>query len=518
MPQIVNAPSLLSPVYRYAHRLMSIILLLLLLSCLALAPLHDRWSAAIVIGLPACAVPLLAMRLWPDALTSRVLAALGLMIFTMLQIHLLSGLIEAHFMIFILISVLLAYRDWRPILCAALAIAGHHLLLGWWQSRGGPVYVMPAHHVMQSWLSMVLTHAAYLVLHTLVLIAMARMMRREAVAAQELGGLSARIARHGNRFDLGGDDRSMISSLGEAFNHTLAAVRATLTDVRNSIGTIVTTSDRITEGNQQLSARSQRQSRAMAEIVTTLEQLSGRIHHNARHADTASDDAQQACTRMQRGRERTDRLGQVMNDMRDSAGRIAEITSMIDTIAFQTNILALNAAVEAARAGDSGRGFSVVAAEVGALAGKSAEASREIAALVEETRTRIQEGHDCTVEVHASMEEIGTGIESVAELMQHIRHGSDEQRQDVNRVNTAMSDIHDDIHHNMTLVNTFGEDVDALRQQTARVDRALSVFILHRAEHGAGRDTVDQAPSDATDDRETMSWNNAMPPADGLLR
>ncbi len=518
MPNAPDATPLLSPVYHRAHRLMSIVLPLLLLTCLALAPLHGRWLSALAIGIPACVAPLLAMRLFPNALTSRMLAAAGLMVFSTLQIHLMSGLIEAHFMIFILISVLLAYRDWRPILGAALVIAVHHLAFGWWQSRGGPVYVMPVHHLMDTWLGMVLTHAAYLVLHALILIAMARMMRREAVAAQELDCLSSRIAHQKDQFDLGADKQPMYSHLGESFRSTLEAVRATLINVRDSSRAVVTTSDRITEGNQQLSNRSQRQTHALEEVVTTLEQLSHQVHDNAQHADTASDGAQQARTRMHLGRERTDRLRQVMNDMRDSAGRIADITSMIDSLAFQTNILALNAAVEAARAGESGRGFSIVAAEVGNLAGKSAEASREIARLVEETRAHIQKGHECTGEVHLSMEEISEGIEEVAKRMQRIRHGSDEQRQGVDRVNTAMADIHDDIRHNMALANAFGEDIDALRRQTSLVDQALAVFILQHGESQASGPSVEPALFDDTADQATGQRNNAALSAGGLLR
>lgn len=249
----------LAPVYLKANSLLKIVILLLYLASLAMAPIHGRWFSSVLIGLVAVLIPLAAMSVWPTALLTRLLVASSLMALASLQIHLLSGLVEAHFLIFILLSVLLAYRDWRTIIGGAVVIALHHLIFSYVQHAGYSVYVMPASHLESSVLPMVAVHAVYVVVQTIGLCIMARQMERDAVSAEELGRLSSHLGRREGVFDLGFDDAAMQSHLGDHFKRTMLAVRRTLQSVAGSIEKVSATSKNIADGTGELLSRSEEQ-------------------------------------------------------------------------------------------------------------------------------------------------------------------------------------------------------------------------------------------------------------------
>ncbi|MFC0267020.1 methyl-accepting chemotaxis protein [Kushneria aurantia] len=468
---------LLAPVYQRASRMMSFMTLLLMVASIALAPFHDRWIAALAIGLPTTATVILAATRWPTALVTRLLFATALMIFAALQIHLLNGLIEAHFVIFILLSLLLLYRDWRPVVTAAGVIAVHHLLMGFLQSRGAPIYVMPADH-LNHLMAMVLVHAAYVVMEATMLVAMTRLMRREAIAASELSAMSTHIGRQDGHFDLGVEEQSMFSTLGESFRHTLQAVRNTLHQVVESVAALSGTGRDITTGNERLAERTRDQGQALARASATLDQLGQRVQDNLTSADAASERTRHAGALVEQGCERVAQLGEATRQMRESSGHITEITALIDSIAFQTNILALNASVEAARAGESGRGFAVVAQEVGTLAQKSAEASRQIAETIASTRQHMETSSARADEVTDTMGEIAEQTRRINALMDEIRHAGSEQRDSIGQISRDIAAIGEGTRENGALAEELRDDVGELQGQAQRLHEALGVFVL----------------------------------------
>lgn len=472
-----SSDQLLTPVQRRASHMMLPVVALLLLLSLLIGVLYGQWLTAAAIGLPTAALTLAAIWQAPAALSTRLIVAGGLMIFSALQIHLLGGQIEAHFMIFILLSLLLIYRDWRPIVLAAAVIATHHLLFGYLQSLGGPVRVMPEQH-MHHLLPMVLVHALYVIFQTALLLAMSRAMRREAIAGSELGNMSTHIGRQEGQFDLSFDDRPMRSRLGQSFQHTMHAVRRTLAEVVDSVLTLSRTEGEIADGNRQLAERSRDQNTSLEHAGTLIDALGRRVHDTSANADAASEHIRRNTELIVESCAGLEELAGTMNRMRESSGHIAEVTDLIDNIAFQTRILALNASIEAARAGISGRGFAVVAREVGTLAQKSAEASRQIADTIETTRHQILDNSTRADEVNNRMEQVRVQMQEINTLMDDIRHAGADQRERIDHLGEDIAAIGEGTRHNAALADTLREDVETLGGQTQRLREVLKVFVI----------------------------------------
>lgn len=445
----------LAPVYIKANSLLRIILVLLFLATLAMAPINGRWASSTLIGSLALLVPLLAMRITPTALITRLLVAASLMVFAALQIHLLSGLIEAHFLIFILLSILLAYRDWRTIVGGAAVIAVHHLVFSYLQHSGFAVYVMSHSHVESSYLPMVLVHATYVVVQTAGLCILARQMERDAVSAEELGRLSSHIGRREGVFDLG-----------------------TLQRVAGSIEKVSGTSQSIAQGTGEISERSREQEDLLRGAISTLDSVSTMVHNASVQAEEANGLAESAGQVAAQGKQLVDELSDEMSGVQESSTEISNIISMIDSIASQTNILALNASVEAARAGESGRGFAVVASEVRTLAQKTAAASHDIRELIGASQAKVVASATKTGEVATAINDVLEQTHKVALIMSDISTASRDQRVSITEVSEAISHVGDSTQDNAKLVESASGAAEDLRQQAEELSRAVQVFEL----------------------------------------
>lgn len=470
---------LLAGIYTRANRLMMLLLGVLFVATLGMAAIHGLWWPAVMLGLPVTLLPMLLIQLSPTALITRLSVACAFMAHAGLQIHLLLGMIEGHFVIFVLLSVLLAYRDWRVLACGAVVIAIHHLLFCYLQHRGWGIYVMPESH-MTAYLPMVLIHAAYVVVQALVLGFLARQMERDAISAEELGRLSSQLGRREGTFDLRFDDAEMRSPLGEHFKRTMLAVRVTLGRVRTAIAEVGDVSRIISRGNDELAERSRRQETALTRTQHKLETLNQSVHDNSDHAQRASSLADETGSIAEKGQRLVEALTLAMGGVRESAQQISDITDLIDSIAFQTNILALNASVEAARAGESGRGFAVVAGEVQALANRSANASRDIRALLDNARQQALGGTEKADAVARTMTDILTGTRDVARLITEISQASRHQSNDLAEVNTDLRGIGQDTQDNGVLVSDVAKAAERLRQQSSALIDAVASFDLGR--------------------------------------
>jgi methyl-accepting chemotaxis protein len=276
------------------------------------------------------------------------------------------------------------------------------------------------------------------------------------------------------------DHASVIVAM-KAMRDSLVAV---VGGVRASAQQVATSAAEIDRGNQDLSGRTESQASALEETAASMEELGSTVRQNADNARQANQLAQNASAVAVRGGEVVAQVVDTMKGINDSSRKIADIISVIDGIAFQTNILALNAAVEAARAGEQGRGFAVVASEVRSLAGRSAEAAREIKTLISASVERVEQGSALVDQAGATMNEVVASIRRVTDIMGEISSASMEQSQGVAQVGEAVSNMDQTTQQNAALVEEMAAAASSLKDQAQELVQAVAVFKL--AQHRSG--------------------------------
>jgi methyl-accepting chemotaxis protein len=249
-------------------------------------------------------------------------------------------------------------------------------------------------------------------------------------------------------------------------------------DVRQSAEGVANTSAEIAQGNQDLSARTESQASALEETAASMEELSSQVKQNADNARQANQLAANASSVAVSGGDVVGRVVTTMKQINDSSRKISEIIGVIDGIAFQTNILALNAAVEAARAGEHGRGFAVVASEVRSLAGRSADAAKEIKSLIKASVERVEQGTTLVDEAGTTMTEVVGSIRRVSDLVGEISSASNEQSAGVAQIGEAVTQMDQATQQNAALVEEMASAASSLRSQAGDMVQAVSVFKL----------------------------------------
>jgi methyl-accepting chemotaxis protein len=269
-----------------------------------------------------------------------------------------------------------------------------------------------------------------------------------------------------------GDDTSLMAQL-KAMRDSLSRV---VSDVRHNSEAVASASQQIAQGNQDLSQRTEQQASALQETAASMEQLGSTVKQNADNARQANQLAQGASTVAVKGGEVVGQVVETMKGINDSSKKIADIISVIDGIAFQTNILALNAAVEAARAGEQGRGFAVVASEVRSLAQRSAAAAKEIKSLIGVSVERVEQGSVLVDQAGATMTEIVASIKRVTDIMGEISAASTEQSSGVAQVGDAVSQMDQATQQNAALVEQSAAAAESLKNQAQQLVQAVAVF------------------------------------------
>lgn len=252
--------------------------------------------------------------------------------------------------------------------------------------------------------------------------------------------------------------------------------------VRESSNIMVSGVETMARGNDELSARTEQQASSLQETAASMEELTATVKLNADNAKSASELAQDSTKTAIKGGQITQTVVTTMKDISESSQKIGAITSVIDGIAFQTNILALNAAVEAARAGEQGRGFAVVAGEVRNLAQRSAQAAREIKLLIEESIQRVNLGSELVETAGNTINEIVNSVSKVNEIMGEISSASDEQSRGIQLVSQAVNQMDQVTQENGTLVYQLATSAKSLSEQASHLSEAVAVFKLHHNE------------------------------------
>ncbi|WP_219339045.1 methyl-accepting chemotaxis protein [Tepidicella baoligensis] len=302
------------------------------------------------------------------------------------------------------------------------------------------------------------------------------MSRTITAPLKEAVGVANRVAEGDLTRQIHVDRRDEVGELLQALNAMQASLLRVIDQIRESSDSIGQAASEIAMGNQDLSSRTEQSASSLEETASSMEELTATVRQSADAARQANQLATSAAEVASRGGAVVGQVVQTMNDINQSSQRISDIISVIDGIAFQTNILALNAAVEAARAGEQGRGFAVVAGEVRTLAQRSAQAAKEIKDLINDSVQRVQDGSRLVQDAGATMSEIVTSVQRVTDIVGEISAAAAEQSDGIAQVNVAVAQLDQMTQQNAALVEQSAAAAQSLRDQAERLAQVIAAF------------------------------------------
>jgi len=277
-----------------------------------------------------------------------------------------------------------------------------------------------------------------------------------------------------SRIEVQGKDEA--AQMMQALKEMNASLSSLVSEVRTGSDEIATAAREIATGNLELSSRTEQQAGALEETASSMEEMTSTVRQNAENAQQANQLAASASDVARRGGQVVARVVETMGDIDQASRKIVEIISVIDGIAFQTNILALNAAVEAARAGEQGRGFAVVAGEVRTLAQRSAAAAKEIKQLIDDSVAKVGVGSQLVADAGTTMDEVVTSVQRVTDIVAEISSASREQEGGITQINQAITEMDSVTQQNAALVEEAAGAAGSLQEQADRLAQMAAVF------------------------------------------
>ena len=308
----------------------------------------------------------------------------------------------------------------------------------------------------------------------LLIMLVSRLTRPLRTLGAAMTGLASGNADLSARLSVQGNDE--LAVIGNGFNQFVGKIHGVLSQVCDASGSVANASTEISQGNAALSARTEQQASSLEETAASMEELTSTVKQNAGNARQASQLASSASEVALRGGGVVAQVVQTMESINDSSKRVVDIISVIDGIAFQTNILALNAAVEAARAGEQGRGFAVVASEVRNLAQRSASAAKEIKELINASVTQVEAGSKLVANAGSTMDEVVASVSRVTAIIGEIATASAEQSTGIAQVNQAIVQMDDVTQQNAALVEQAAAAAESLQDQAAMLVALVGEF------------------------------------------
>ena len=309
-------------------------------------------------------------------------------------------------------------------------------------------------------------------------------------ALGEVGGMLTRLSHGDLTQKINTEYQGVLGNLKDDANVTVDNLQEIIFSIKGATDAINVAAQEIASGNQDLSSRTEQQASSLEETASSMEQLTSTVKQNAENARQANELADSAQRVAVQGGQVVGQVVETMGAIHQSSNKISDIISVIDGIAFQTNILALNAAVEAARAGDQGRGFAVVATEVRNLAQRSAAAAREIKGLISDSVEKVEAGTRQVDQAGRTMNEVVSGIQRVAKIMADISHATREQTAGIEQVGLAISQMDEMTQQNAALVEQAAAAAESLEEQARNLSQSVAVFRLSGALVIAGQADV----------------------------
>ncbi len=306
-----------------------------------------------------------------------------------------------------------------------------------------------------------------------------RLMVGVAGSLHDLARVLNAIARGDLTEKITADYGGTFGQLKDDTNTTVERLREVVGQIKEASESINVAAQEISAGNSDLSSRTEEQASSLEETASSMEQLNATVRQNADNARQAKELAGSSNEVAEQGGAMVGRVVETMGSIQESAKKIADIIGVIDSIAFQTNILALNAAVEAARAGEQGRGFAVVASEVRSLAQRSAQAAREIKALIADSVDKVEDGAKLVNEAGQTMEEVVSNFQKLSSLVTEIAEASSEQSSGIEQVTQAVGQMDEVTQQNAALVEEAAAAAESLEDQARSLVRSVAMFRLH---------------------------------------
>ncbi|MDH5711478.1 MAG: methyl-accepting chemotaxis protein [Gammaproteobacteria bacterium] len=308
-----------------------------------------------------------------------------------------------------------------------------------------------------------------------------------AKAAEGLKLIAA--GKLGRRWDVTSKDE--LGRMLEDMNRMSDNLTEVIAEVMNGAMTIDVAAKQVSSGTMDLSQRTEEQASSLEETASSMEEMTSTVKQNADNANQANQLAQVARDQADAGGRVVNNAVKAMGEINQSSNKIADIIGVVEEIAFQTNLLALNAAVEAARAGESGRGFAVVASEVRVLAGRSADAAKEIKALIEDSLSKVKAGTELVDKSGETLEEILTGVKKVSDIVYEIAAASNEQSSGIDQVNKAVMQMDEMTQMNASLVEEAASASRSMEDQAKHLSERVRFFDLGDQQHRIAR-TIEQ--------------------------
>ena len=477
-----------------AFQIMFAVNSLLFLSALGFAIAGSSWLVFLTIALPSALIPPAIYKSLGDHSLARISYGISFMFFAALFIHETAGMLEMHFSIFVLLAMLIAFRDYLVILTAAATIAVHHLLFLYLQQQNMGVYLVPADSLS---FGVILLHAFFVVVESAVLIFISRQSLREAQVGQELFDTTEALLTSDDKIVLNKRCNDMNSRVISGFNTVLNNLQQTISTIDNASVSLKQDAEQLQLEGKSLSESMLQKLSEVDRIAAATEQmslsirevseLSVQVLEAAQHAeDAASKGKLSVESTIQSVSALSKQLGQTgdkVNDVANATAEIRKVLDVIEAIAEQTNLLALNAAIEAARAGEQGRGFAVVADEVRTLASRTRGSTDEIKAMIQQLVTNsnesvavVQRSVEQLDDTRVHSEQSGKMLQQILEHAQKVASSADVMTDALRQQSTASAEVAEGAQHISTLTseqNVLGQRV---RQSADRVSQVTDVL------------------------------------------